>query len=427
MMSRWPPWTVRARLTVLYMVLFLASGIALLAIAYSLLSRQQGNAYWMSAAQAREIQSVGQTQGAVAAKRLLERIAATSRTGLLHSLLLDSAVALGVMTMISAWLGWLMAGRVLRPVRLMTTKAQRISEQNLHERLAIDGPHDELKRLADTFDGLLARLEGAFDAQRQFIANASHELRTPLTLQRAMVEVALADPGATAESLRRTCERVVVAGEQHERLIDGLLMLARGQRGLDRHEPLDLGLLVRQTLPPLRVRAAAAGLDLDTGIGRAPVAGDGLLLARLVVNLVDNGLRYNEPDGWVRVTTRISAGRVVLRVVNTGPRVPAGEIDRILLPFQRLGTARAAQPAGFGLGMAIARTIAAAHGASFTVRPRLEGGLDVAVAFPVRGEAPEAPEASGVSSGRAGQAAHRQLGQQRGAVGEHVIVEHRVG
>ena len=382
--ARRPRWTVRMRLTALYTALFLASGIALLVITYSLLSGQQWKAYQLSGTQAREIVSVSQAQGSAAAKRFLAGIAAADRADLQHHLLFDAAIALGAMTIVSAWLGWLVAGRVMRPVRLMTAKAQRISEQNLHERLAITGPQDDLKGLADTFDGMLARLEAAFGAQRQFIANASHELRTPLTLQRAMVEVALADPAATASTLRRTCERVVVAGEQHERLIDGLLMLARGQRGLDHQEPLDLDLLVRHAVVPLRAKALDAGLGLETEFAPAPVSGDGSLLSRLVTNLVDNGLRYNVPGGWVKVTTRSTESGVVLRVVNSGPCVAPDEVDRILLPFERLGSVRTGRPAGFGLGMTIARAIAVAHGASFTVEPRPAGGLDVAAGFPLR-------------------------------------------
>ena len=213
-------------------------------------------------------------------------------------MLAESAIALGIMAVASVALGWLMAGRVLRPLRQMTAAARAISEDNLHQRLAMPGPDDELKDLGDTIDGLLERLEAAFDAQRQFVASASHELRTPLTLSRTLLQMALTDSHPTLAAYRATCQDLLEASDQQEQLIEALLTLARSQRGLDRREHLDLASHHRRVVLQAREpEAAARGLADQRGHRPAPVLGDARLLQRLVANLIDNAIRHNIPGG----------------------------------------------------------------------------------------------------------------------------------
>ncbi len=279
-------------------------------------------------------------------------------------------------------LGWLVAGRVLRPLRVMTTTTRQISERNLHERLALAGPDDELKDLGDTIDGLLARLETAFDSQRRFVANASHELRTPLMLSQTLLQVALANPAITLDSLRAACQEVVDTGKDQAQLIDALLTLARSQRGLDHREPVDLTAVVNDALNADRPAAAARGLHLDAALDDASVPGDARLIYRLVSNLVDNAIRYNLTGGRVEVKLEDGAAETTLTVTNTGPPVPPDQVSRLLEPFQRAALDRPASPNGLGLGLSIVADIAKAHGASLAVRPQPEGGLTVTVNFP---------------------------------------------
>jgi signal transduction histidine kinase len=309
------------------------------------------------------------------------------KTSQLDTLLTRSGLALAIMALASIGLGWMMAGRALRPVRTMSSRARGISERNLHERLALDGPDDELKELGDTFDGLLARLEAAFESQRRFVANASHELRTPITLERALVEVALSDPNASIESLRETCRRVLVSSEQQERLIEALLTLARSQRGLESRAPLDLRELTAEV-----VRSVPAnGLTVKTEFGPAGTTGDPAMVERLVANLVENAMRYNEPSGWVSTWTGLRDGEPTLEVTNSGPVVAPDQVDELVKPFSRLNGegAVAARNAGgregLGLGLSIVQAIADAHGARLTTTPRAGGGLEVAVRFPASG------------------------------------------
>lgn len=300
----------------------------------------------------------------------------------LHQLLTNSGIALAIMTVLAIALGWLTAGRVLRPLRAMQTTTQRITERNLHERLGLPGPGDEIKDLADTIDGLLARLETAFEVQRRFVASASHELRTPLTLNRALLEVALADPAAGADDLRLTCEELLAAGEQQERLVDALLTLATSERGLDRPEQFDLAEATRRALAPHYEQAGHKGLHLDVSADPATVRGHPDLAERMAANLVDNAIRYNVPGGWAEVRTGMRAGHAVLFVGNTGPHVPADQVSQLLQPFTRLIADRARHSDGHGLGLSIVRAIATGHDASLDVRPRPGGGFTVAVHFP---------------------------------------------
>jgi len=300
----------------------------------------------------------------------------------LRQLLVYSGVALAVMAAASAGLGWLVAGRVLRPLRTITAAARDISATSLHRRLALAGPHDELKELGDTFDGLLGRLEAAFAAQRQFAANASHELRTPLAWQRTLVQVALADPDADFESLRAACQRVLASGAHQEQILEALLTLSRGQAGLDKREPFDLATLAGHVLDARQPGAQDRQLTLHAALAPAPATGDPRLAERLIANLADNALAHNTPGGHVEVVTGTRNCRAVLSVANTGPVVPAAAVDWLLRPFQRLATDRTGHGEGLGLGLSIVQAITQAHGATLTLRPRPSGGLHAEVAFP---------------------------------------------
>jgi signal transduction histidine kinase len=327
-------------------------------------------------------------------------MALSEHSAVLHELLSRSALALALTAVLSIALGWFVAGRVLRPLRIITAAAREISAASLGERLALGGPHDELWELGDTFDGLLARLEASFRAQRQFIANASHELRTPLARQRVISQVALTDPGATIETLAAAHERVLASGVQQEQLIEALLTLARGQAGLDKPEPFDLSAVTRQVLAARQSEAEHRNLTLHAALGPASAMGSPRLAERLAANLVDNALRHNVARGQVAVTTATRDSRAVLAVANTGPAVSATAMGRLFQPFQRLGTDRTNRGEGLGLGLSIVQAIADAHGASITARPQPEGGLVVEVTFPDPEDVsplPETPENPGLN------------------------------
>jgi signal transduction histidine kinase len=291
--------------------------------------------------------------------------------------------------MFSVGLGWVIAGRMLRPLRAITAAARQTSAADLGQRLALTGADDELKELGDTLDALLARLEASFAAQRQFIANAAHELRTPLARQRVISQVALADPAASAEALRAAHERVLASGAEQQQLIDALLALAQGQAGLDTTEPVDLADVIRQVATARRADADGRNLTVHLTLSPAQAAGSRRQIEQLAANLVDNALRHNLPGGHVDISTRTADSQAVLSVTNTGPEVPADAVDRLFQPFQRLGTDRASRAEGLGLGLAIVHAIAGAHDASLTARPRPGGGLQVEAAFP--GPSPDHP------------------------------------
>jgi signal transduction histidine kinase len=388
---RLPQRSVRLRLTLLYGALFLASGAGLLAINYILVRRRYTNSVFtvsnfkgdlgVSVAGNAGATAPPPFGGVISQQQLITGVRNTS-TAALHQLLYQSGIALAIMAVVSIWLGWLIAGRALRPLRTITNAARDISASNLHRRLALRGPDDEVKQLANTFDDLLGRLEASFDAQRQFVANASHELRTPLTLERTLVEVALADPHATADSLRATCERVLIAGEQQERLIEALLTLSRSQRGLDHREPFDLAVIAAEILETQYPEAESRGLHVDTALRSAPTSGDPRLGERLVANLVDNATRHNVPGGRIDIATTVRAGQAVLTIANTGQMIRPNDLDRLYQPFQRLNAGRNGDQDGLGLGLSIVHAIAAAHGATLVTRARPGGGLEIAVTFP---------------------------------------------
>jgi signal transduction histidine kinase len=274
---------------------------------------------------------------------------------------------------------------VLSPLHRITATARRLSLSNLHERIALTGPRDELKDLADTFDTMLARLERSAEGQRRFVANASHELRTPLAIQRAAIEIGLDDP--SPERLAEVRQDLLTANRRTERLLDGLLTLAQGEGGLDVREPVALDDLVRQ------VAAGTPDHDLNVHLDLYPVTvvGDPVLLERLVANLLDNAVRYNRPGGDVRVTCRRTARTGTLTVRNTGPEVPAERVAEMFEPFRRLH--RTGSGNGAGLGLSIVRSIAQAHDATGNARAQPGGGLLVAVNFPIGEPLPGRPAA----------------------------------
>ncbi len=299
-----------------------------------------------------------------------------------HDLLVNSGIALAIVGVLALLAGWVLAGRMLRPIRTITRKAQRISSTSLHERLALAGPQDELKDLGDTLDELFARLDAAFEAQRQFVANASHELRAPLTRQRALIQVALADPRASVASLRTAHERVLASEEHLEQMIDALLTLTRGQGGLQRREQLDLAILASKALLARESEASGRQLDVRATLDPAPTPGDPRLLERLIANLLDNAIRHNVHQGYIQITTGTRRQQAVLTVENSGPTVAPDEVPRLLQPFQRLHGTRTSHGNGNGLGLAIVRAIATAHDATLVVQSRRGGGLTVEVEFP---------------------------------------------
>jgi signal transduction histidine kinase len=297
-------------------------------------------------------------------------------------LLLGAAVGLVVMAVVALLLGWLIAGRFLRPLRTMTSTARAISASNLHQRLGPTGHNDEFTELAETLDDLFERLEASFASQRHFVANASHELRTPLTAERTLLQVALADPAATTETLRATCQDVLALGAAQERLVDSLLTLASSEQGIEVHEPFDLAEIARTVVHMRQSEAAQRGITISTTLGNAPATGDPDLAESLVANLVDNALRHNISGGRLELKTESTYGHASVTVSNTGPVVPPDEVDRLFQPFQRLRGQRVQHTDGHGLGLAIVRAIAGAHHATLLPQARSEGGLDIQVIFP---------------------------------------------
>jgi len=293
-----------------------------------------------------------------------------------------SVALLAGLVVVAVGAGWLIAGRVLRPLRAITASARAISASNLHERLGLRGPRDEFTELGETLDELFGRLEASFESQRRFVANASHELRTPLAAERALLQVALADPDASAQALRSACEEALVLGGQQERLIDALLTLASSERGIGSFEPFDLAVLARAVVADREEEAARRGVHIEATLAEAGVTGDPRLAESLVANLVDNALRHNLAGGRAEIVTAKTGGQAILSVGNTGPVISPGEVGRLFEPFQRLGGDRLRRPGGHGLGLAIVRAIAAAHGATLTAKARDGGGLDVEVRFP---------------------------------------------
>ena len=395
-----PKASVRLQLTLLYGGLFLLAGAALLAVNYALVRSRFTLPFQVEVSPPGGEPSAGlgpgrrvglmlitragesdviATGGPAAA---LEAVRSKLQAAALSQLLTQSGIALGLMALVSVGLGWLVAGRVLRPLQAITATARRLEGSTLHERINLQGPHDELKELADTFDQMLGRLDTAFESQRRFVANASHELRTPLAIARTEVDVALADPDASPAELRAMAQRVREASERSERLIEGLLTLARSERRLRAREPVDLSLAAADALSVARPEAERLGLRVSSVLGGAPVTGDRALLERLVANLVENAVRHNLAGGWLEVDTGLAGGRAVARVANGGPAIPPEQVAGLFEPFRRLGGDRTGSDRGAGLGLSIVRSVAAAHGGRARARALDGGGLEVTVELP---------------------------------------------
>jgi signal transduction histidine kinase len=319
------------------------------------------------------------------ARHLRRTLSAQAASDALASLALWYVVALVGTLLVAAGVGWLLARRALAPVEEMTRFARRISEERLGERLAPGGPPDELRELGETFDAMLDRLAGAFDAQRRFLANASHELRTPLAVIRAEAEVALANPEPDVQELREVAVAVSESAVRTEALLDGLMLLARSQPGLLRPEPLELADMARRVVRQAAAEARERGVEVHVGGEEAHATGDRALVERLVANLVENGVRHNAPGGWVDVRTAADAGAAVVRVRNSGPVVAPEHVERLTAPFERLG--RHGDAPGAGLGLSIVQAVADAHRATLRITAQPEGGLDVVVRFAGRAAA----------------------------------------
>jgi signal transduction histidine kinase len=355
---RIPRRSLHVQLTLLYAVPFLICGVVLLAI--PLLGNNQ----------------------ATPAGPVADPAAVPGDGGHLDRQFTTSAWAIAGVVVASLLVGWFVAGRFLRPLRTITATAREISASDLHRRLGRTGLHDEFTDLAETLDDLFQRLQAAFASQRHFVANASHELRTPLTAERTVLQVALADPDATAETLRSACHEVLALNDQQERLIEALLTLAHGEQGLQLHTPLDVAGTAAEVVAARQQDAGRRGIQMHTALDRAPATGDPDLIERLVVNLVDNAVRHNSPGGWVEISTTTTATGGAIRVSNSGPAVPPGEVDALFQPFRQVGNRRTRHSDGHGLGLAIVRAIAEAHGATLDARARAAGGLDIEVGFP---------------------------------------------
>ena len=380
---RLPRRTARLRLTVLYGgAVFLACGATVLAVTY-LLYGMLGNAphpviHHLLHKRGKVIPSA-----AVPPPAVTIHVAGLGQLSLdRQQLLIAAGIALAVIAVAAAAIGWLIAGRVLRPLRTITAAARRISASSLHERLALPGPDDELKELADTLDSLFARLEASFDAQRRFAANASHELRTPLTRERTLLQVTLADPAATTGTWQAVSRELLASNAEQERLIEALLTLASSEAGPGEREPADLAAITSAALAAARPAISRLGLHVHADIQPAALDGDPLLVQQLAANLIDNAVRHNIPGGDIQITTSTSPAGAVLSVTSSGQVIPAAEVDRLFQPFQRLGPRPARRDGGHGLGLSIVRAIATAHAATITAQPRPGGGLAIDVTFP---------------------------------------------
>ncbi|MFF5956288.1 sensor histidine kinase [Streptomyces luteogriseus] len=390
------PWlrpTIRIRLTLLYGGMFLIAGILLLSIIYLLAAQalNTGNEPLFKIVGGTEIKVASDRCPAVnsASPTLTEFNAAISkciddqRHVALDNLLSRSLLALLGLAVIAFAFGYAMAGRVLSPLGRITRTARAVAGSDLSRRIELDGPDDELKELADTFDDMLERLQRAFTAQQRFVGNASHELRTPLAINRTLLEVHLSDPNAPME-LQQLGKTLLATNERSEQLVEGLLLLARSDNQIVERGPVDLAEVAEQAVDQMHGEAENKGVLIRGEQKPAVVQGNGVLLERIALNLVQNAVRYNIAEGgWVEVTTDVQHGQAVLVVSNTGPVVPAYEIDNLFEPFRRLRTERTGSDKGVGLGLSIVRSVARAHGGHIYAQPREGGGLVMRVTLPI--------------------------------------------
>ncbi|MFC4500174.1 MULTISPECIES: sensor histidine kinase [Streptomyces] len=388
------PWlrpTIRIRLTLLYGGMFLIAGILLLSIIYLLaaqaLHEGSGQSFQISGSSLNITSSTCPKLDTAANQEqfteFLKQCDAAQRQHALDDLLSRSLLALLGLAVIAFAFGYAMAGRVLSPLGRITRTARAVAGSDLSRRIELDGPDDELKELADTFDDMLERLQRAFTAQQRFVGNASHELRTPLAINRTLLEVHLSDPNAPVE-WQQLGKTLLATNERSEQLVEGLLLLARSDNQIVERKPVDLAEVAEQAVDQVHAEAEAKGVRIRGEQKPAVVQGNGVLLERIALNLVQNAVRYNVSEGgWVEVTTEVQHGQAILVVSNTGPVVPAYEIDNLFEPFRRLRTERTGSDKGVGLGLSIVRSVARAHGGHITAQPREGGGLMMRVALPV--------------------------------------------
>lgn len=388
---RWLRSTIRVRLTVLYAGAFFLAGVALVAVLQFVLrealDRQMTARLGVGEHLAGSTDPASSEETHQAEDELRAQLQ-QDRDDTVNTMLVASLIALGAVGVVAGGFGWLLAGRALHPLQRITATARRVADRNLDERIALDGPQDEIKDLADTFDAMLERLDRAFDSQQRFVANASHELRTPLAINRALIEVALDDPQAN-NALRQLGGTLLAVNQRHEQLVDGLLTLARSEQPITQPTIVDLADMARHVASEWGGTARAAGVEVGTDLEPAPVRGDPVLLERLIQNLLDNAIRYNVPEhGRVTVTTSTVDDSACLVVENTGPPVPPHEITSLFEPFRRLpdtdrlADSRAASSRGAGLGLSIVRSVAHAHGGDVRASAREGGGLTVHVRLP---------------------------------------------
>jgi signal transduction histidine kinase len=391
---RWWRSTIRVRLTLLYAGAFFLAGAALVAVMYFILGAALDRQLTARVGITEHLPDSSPAepasqQAAHDAQDALREQFQQDRDDTLDTMLVASLVALGVVGVIAGGFGWLLAARALQPLQQITATARRVADRRLHERIALDGPDDEIKDLADTFDSMLERLDRSFDSQRRFVANASHELRTPLTINRTLIDVALDDPQAN-EPLRSLGTTLLAVNQRNERLIDGLLTLASSEQGITNPTPVDLADIARHISTDARGAAHTADVDICTDLQPAPVTGDPVLLERLTQNLLDNAIRYNLPEhGEITVNTSTVDDHAFLTVDNTGPPVPTYEVPSLFEPFHRLPTTErladrttASISRGAGLGLSIVRSVAHAHGGDVHASARQGGGLTVEVRLP---------------------------------------------
>jgi len=375
--------TLRLRLTLVYSGLLIGVGVVMLLTSYLLLRQALDNGPQFRSGVLVQVEYVNGQIRFVDARDAQMQMQAEAQSTLLRRGLL----VLGLVTVGGTAGGYFLAGRALRPLQAVTSTARRLSTETLNERIALTGPDDELKELADTFDGMIARLEAAFDSQRRFVANASHELRTPLSVMRTEVDVTLRDPDASPEELRRMGGVVRSATERADRLVNALLLLAQadvpGRQGLAQREPVSLPDVVGRALDAIRAETEAADLRLEIRLAPAVVHGDAGLLERLAGNLVENAVRHNQPGGWLGVRTQTIGDRAMLTVANTGSLLDPKEVPGLFEPFRRGGAARTATR-GAGLGLSIVRAVALAHGGTVRARALPAGGLEVVADLPAR-------------------------------------------
>lgn len=391
------PWTIRTRLSLLYAGAFFVAGVALIVAIYLYLGVVLDRQFSIRLVNDATPTAEGQlgAPGELPPRELMDEAGRISvlvrqaRLNTLDTMLMVSLALVGFLTILAGVIGWLVAGQALQPLRDITATARRVADRSLHERIALAGPRDEIKDLADTLDAMLERLDRSFDSQRRFVANASHELRTPLTITRTLIEVALLEAGPD-DKVRQLGTTLLAVNQRHEKLTDGLLTLASSEQRAAEFHPADLGEIAGHVASELRPIADKAHVTLETNLSPGAVLGDAFLLERLIQNLIENGIQYNAPDGgWVRVRTSVEDNTVKLTVQNTGPVVPAYEVPGLFEPFRRLaatdrlaGAGRTPITRGAGLGLSIVRSVAHTHGGEVQATPREGGGLVVRVKFP---------------------------------------------